>query len=86
MFLNIKSEYSYLNSLIKLDEYLNYGLEHNIDHLVICDINNTFGCYKFIQSCTKNEIKPVVGVEFRLEDQVLFLYAKTIMVLNVSMN
>lgn len=76
MFLNIKSEYSYLNSLIKLDEYLNYGLEHNIDHLVICDINNTFGCYKFIQSCTKNEIKPVVGVEFRLEDQVLFLYAK----------
>ena len=44
------------------------AVEHGIKTMVLTDINNTSCAYQFIQACEKNNIKPIVGIEFRRDD------------------
>lgn len=78
MYLNTKSEYCFLHSLIKLEEYIAYGQETHQAFISICDTNTTFGCYKFIQLSQAAGLKPVVGMELSFDQQQLFLFAKNI--------
>lgn len=76
MYLNTKSEYSLLNSLIKLDEYIDYALNNDLKYISLCDIDTTFGCYKFIKKAIENNLKPIVGLETLISDQKLYFFAK----------
>ena len=69
--LSIKTEYDLMNSLIKIDELLFYAKENNISTLGISD-SNMFGAYEFINTCNKNNIKPIVGIEINN----ILIYAK----------
>lgn len=40
--------------------------------LVLTDINNTSGVFPFIKACTDKGIQPLVGIEFRRDNQVLY--------------
>lgn len=79
MFMNytplwIKSDYSILTSLIKIDDLINTLSLNNIEAAAICD-DNLFGCMEFYNKCKKKGIKPVIGLEVNLEYTIL-LYAK----------
>lgn len=70
----VKSDYSILTSLIKIDDLINTLSLNNVGVAAICD-DNLFGCMEFYNKCKKHGIKPIIGVEVHLEYTIL-LYAK----------
>lgn len=70
----IKTDYSILSSLIKIDDLINTLSENNIGVAAICD-DNLFGCMEFYNKCKKRGIKPIIGLEVNL-DYTILLYAK----------
>ena len=41
--------------------------------MVLTDINNTSCAFQFIQACKKHDIKPILGIEYRLDNEFLYL-------------
>ena len=74
--LYVKTNYSLLSSMIKIDDVINYAKTKNIPSCVICD-DSMYGTMEFITKCKKNNIKPVIGLLIELDDVVLVLFAKS---------
>lgn len=70
----IKTDYSILSSLIKIDDLIDELSSRNITTCAICD-DNLFGVMEFYNKCNKKGIKPIIGLEVNLGYKVL-LYAK----------
>ncbi len=70
----VKTDYSILSSLIKIDDLINTLSENNIGVAAICD-DNLFGCMEFYNKCKKRGIKPIIGLEVSI-DYTILLYAK----------
>ena len=70
----IKTDYSILSSLIKIDDLINKLTSLDISSCAICD-DNLFGAMEFYNKCKNNGIKPIIGLEINLSFPVL-LYAK----------
>ena len=64
----IKSGYSFLSSTLKIDTLINYAIDNNYDSLGLVDHNVMYGVKEFYDKCIKNNIKPIIGVEFEVED------------------
>ena len=75
--LYIKTEYSLLSSLIKIDNLIEKCKACNINSLAICD-DNLFGTMEFIKKCNKNNIKPIIGLDIKYLSSNILLYAKNI--------
>lgn len=75
--LYIKTEYSLLDSTIKIKELVEFAKANNIKALTITD-NNLYGAYEFYLECTKNNIKPIIGLEIEINKLKIILYAKNI--------
>ena len=73
--LYIKTDNSLLNSMIKIPDLIEFSLKNNIKALTITD-NNMYGVMEFYTECTKNNIKPIVGLEVNFEEKIFILYAK----------
>ena len=73
--IGIKSDYSLLQSLIKIPDLISYLLEHNIMACGILD-DNLFGSICFYKECIKNNIKPIIGLDVCIQDKHIYLYAK----------
>ena len=72
--LNIKTNNCLLSSMIKIKDLIKVAKENNIKCLTITD-NNMYGVLDFYKECIKNNIKPIVGLEIRLEEEII-LYAE----------
>ena len=75
--LYIKTEYSLLDSTIKVKDLIEFALKNNLKALTITD-NNLYGVYEFYLECTKNNIKPIIGLEVQINDLKIILYSKNI--------
>ena len=73
--IKVTTEYSLLESMIKIDELMSFCKENNISACGICD-NNLFGVIEFYEKCLKNNIKPLIGLEIKVTNLKLYLYAK----------
>ena len=73
--LNIKTNNYLLSSTIKIKELIKFAKQNHIYALTITD-NNMYGVLEFYKECTKNNIKPIVGLEVKIEDLEFILYAK----------
>ena len=73
--LGIKTNFSLLSSLIDIEDLIELAKEKNIKSLAITD-DNLFGMMTFYKNCKKNSIKPIIGLEIKLENDYLYLYAK----------
>lgn len=71
--LNIKTCNSFLTSMIKIDELIKVALSNNLKALTITD-HNMYGALDFYKACTKNNIKPIIGLEISLPEKII-LYA-----------
>lgn len=71
--LYIKTNNSLLTSMIKIDELIKYAKENNLKSLTITD-NNMYGVMDFYHQCLKNNIKPIVGLELKINDFKIILY------------
>ena len=68
--LHLHTDYSLLDGAITLDRLIGFGKQHNLKALAITDHGNIFGAVKFFQQCTKAGIKPVLGMEAYLTEDV----------------
>lgn len=73
--LKVKTDYSLLSSLIKVKDLINFCIKQNISICGICD-TNLFSSIEFYTLCHKNNIKPIIGLELKINNHRLFLYAK----------
>lgn len=73
--IKVTTDYSLLNSMIKIDELISFCNKNNITVCGICD-NNLFGVIEFYDKCIKNNIKPLIGLEIKLMKLPIYLYAK----------
>jgi len=73
--IGIKTEYSLLESLIKIKDLVLYAKKLDIKSLGILD-NNLSGSHKFYLECISNDIKPIIGYDLVIDNYRLFLYAK----------
>lgn len=74
--LHTTTEYSFLESTIKIDSLISFALEHNLKALAITDHNSMFGVAEFVHKCKNNGIKPIIGLDLDVEDCRLILLAK----------
>jgi len=88
MFINVHSSYSLKYGTIDIKRIVTQARALNIRQLVLTDINNSTGAMEFIRECDKQKIfiqktendegnvpyfiKPITGIEFRLEQKLLY--------------
>lgn len=74
--LHTMTEYSFLQSAIKIDDLITFGIKHKLSALVISDRNNMHGVAEFIHKCKKVQIKPVIGIDLDLKEARVIVLAK----------
>ena len=73
--LNIKTDSYLQSSMISIKSLINYAVKNNLYALTITD-NNMYGVIDFYKACKSNNIKPIVGLEVKIDDFIIILYAK----------
>jgi len=73
--LYIKTNYSLLSSLVTVEKLINLCKQNNLNSIAICDDDMT-STMVFYKECKKNGIKPVIGLDVKLDDLSVLLYAK----------
>ncbi len=61
--LNLHSEYSIRDGLIKIPDLVQRAVELRMPAIAVTDLANLFGLIKFYQACLKQGIKPLIGVD-----------------------
>lgn len=67
----IKSGYTFLSSTLKIEDLISIAKEKELKYLGIMDKEVMFGCMEFYKACVSNGIKPIIGVEFDLDNGML---------------
>ena len=73
--LRVKTSYSLLKSMNDIHKMVLFCKEKGINALCITD-TNMYGVMEFYKECKKNNIKPVIGLELNINDDIVLLYAK----------
>lgn len=73
MFLNAHSYHSLRYGTISVEDLVQQALDYNIKTLALTDINTVTGIYDFYKLCTANNIKPIVGIEIRVENELYYI-------------
>lgn len=74
--LNVKTDYSFLTSLVTVKKLVKKCLEYNINSVAVTDFNSMSSCIEFYNECIDNNIKPIIGVDLEVDDFNVLLYAK----------
>ena len=61
--LHLHTEYSLLDGVGKIDEYIERAIELNMNSIAITDHGNMFGAIEFYKKARKKGIKPIIGME-----------------------
>ena len=72
--LYIKTDNSLQQSLISINDLIEFAKKNNIKSLSITD-NNMYGVMDFYKACINNNIKPIIGLELTYKDTKIVLYA-----------
>lgn len=67
----IKTVYSFLSSIITIDDLISFAKKNSFSSLCICD-DNMYGAMEFIKKCNTHNIKPIIGLDLGN----ILLYAK----------
>ncbi|MFO8000110.1 MAG: DNA polymerase III subunit alpha [Marinilabilia sp.] len=67
-----KSYYSLRFGTLSPEALAAQAAARGIDVLVLTDINNTSGTFEFVKACREKNITPLVGIEFRNDNQWLY--------------
>ncbi len=70
--LHTHSHYSLLNALPKIPELVKEAKKHGMSALALTDNANMYGAIEFYKACKKEEIKPILGVDFYVAARTRF--------------
>lgn len=73
MFLNCHSYHSLRYGTLSVERLVATAKEMQLPYLCLTDINASAGVYDFTKQCRAEGIKPVVGIEFRIENRVQYI-------------
>jgi len=65
--LKIKTDYSFLQSTIRIDKLCKKSKKYGYKNLAITERNNLYSAIKFYKKCKELEIKPILGVSIDIE-------------------
>ncbi len=74
--LYVKSNYSLLSSLVTIDSLIDLCVSHNITEIALCDDDLTY-VMNFYKKCKDNNIKPIIGLDVKIDNISVLLYAKS---------
>ncbi|WHL54341.1 DNA polymerase III subunit alpha [Mycoplasmopsis bovis] len=70
------TEYSFLESLIKVKDLVRLSKKNGKKAVVLSDHNNLFALGEFLKQCNIYDIKPIIGIDLDVEDSRFILLAK----------
>lgn len=73
MYLNCKTYFSFLYGTFSTKELVETAVENGVTSLALTNINSTCDSWEFVKFCREAGIKPILGVEFRNEDKLLYI-------------
>ncbi len=73
MFLNCHSYHSLRYGTISIQDLVQQAVDHQVRTLALTDINTITGIYDFFKLCNDHDIKPIVGVEIRVESEFYYI-------------
>ena len=73
MYLNTHTYYSLRYGTFSVEKLVQQAKTYGVDTLVLTDINNVTATPDFVKECQKEGIKPIVGIEFREGDKLLYI-------------
>lgn len=73
MFLNCHSYHSLRYGTISVEDLVQQAVDFKIKTLALTDINTVTGIYDFYKRCNENNIKPIAGVEIRVENESYYI-------------
>lgn len=73
MFLNCHSYHSLRYGTISIEDLVQQAVNLNIKTLALTDINTVTGIYDFYKLCQEKGIKPIVGVDVRIENEQYYI-------------
>lgn len=73
MYLNCHSYHSLRYGTIPLEDLIKQAVTCGVKAMALTDINTVTGIYDFIKSCKSENIKPLVGIEFRCNHRLRYI-------------
>jgi len=73
MYVNCHTYYSLRYGTISEKELVEIAKKNDVKEVVLSDINNTSACLNFVRHAQKNNIKPILGIDFRQGAKQLYL-------------
>ena len=73
MYLNCHTYHSLRYGTLSVERLVACAKRNGVDRLCLTDINASAGVYDFAKACRKEGIEPIVGIEFRTEDEIRFI-------------
>ncbi|GAA4792232.1 DNA polymerase III subunit alpha [Olivibacter ginsenosidimutans] len=73
MFLNVHSHFSLRYGTMSIERIVETAVKLGITEMVLTDINNSSGCMAFIRLCRQAGIRPIIGMEYRKNNRLLYL-------------
>ncbi|MDI1298175.1 DNA polymerase III subunit alpha [Methylotenera sp.] len=68
--LRCHSEYSIIDGIVRIDDYVKQALSDKMPALALTDLSNLFGAIKFYKTARGRGIKPILGCDIWLENPV----------------
>ncbi|MCI1071499.1 DNA polymerase III subunit alpha [Lactococcus lactis] len=65
--LNTKTEYSFLDSVVKVDDYLEMAHHLGYQTVGICDVGNLHAAFRFVRKAQKFNLQPIISIELNFE-------------------
>ena len=73
MYLNCHSYYSLRYGTLSPEQLVRAAVAHGIQTLALTDIHRASGIFDFVQACQLAGVKPVLGMEFRQQDSLMYI-------------
>jgi DNA polymerase-3 subunit alpha len=70
--LHLHSQFSLLDSCLKIDQLIEKAREYNMQALALTDHGNILGALNFYKQARKNNIKPIIGCELYVAPETRF--------------
>jgi DNA polymerase III alpha subunit/nucleotidyltransferase/DNA polymerase involved in DNA repair len=72
----VRSHYSFLSSTLSPAAIVALAQQHGLPAIALCDQGNLHGAVEFVQAAKEAGIRPILGVEVRMEGRPLWLYVE----------
>lgn len=73
MYINCKTFYSFRHGTFSTEQLIATAADKGVASLALTNINSTYDAWEFVRICRKMQVKPVIGVEIRNDDQLLYI-------------